>query len=268
MTKLSWKKAVVAVTCLFAGHFGAYAQTNYIDLVTTSVTNVTIGGVIYSWEFIDPASGTGNFETYLKLQDGKSYELGYNTSGTPVPFDDASGPWTKDITIADLRVSTNIFGVNYATIGMDLNEPDAPTPKYLSVDAFKVYVSPIGSQTTNDISSLGTLVYDMDAGGELSILADVNRNHSAGSGNSDVNVYIPTSLLNTFPTNYYFYSYVEFGAVATLGGTNYEANSGFEELNLHTGLRLWNDTIPEPNTGILALGGLAALCGMRRRRRV
>lgn len=267
MKPSSWKSMALAVVCVLASQLNTRAQTNYYDLVTTSVTNVTIGGVIFSWEFIDPASGTGNFETYLRLQDSKEFERGYNTSGLPVPFDDASGPWTKDITIADLRVSTNIFGVNYATIGVDLNEPNDANHKYLSFDAFKVYVGPTGSLTNTDLSTLGTLIYDMDAGGEVSILADVNRNHSSGSGYSDVNIYIPTSLLNTFPTNYYFYSYVEFGAAGLVGTTNYIANSGFEELNLHTGLRLWNDTIPEPGAGMLTLAGLATLCGRRRRRR-
>jgi hypothetical protein len=236
--------------------------------VTTSVTNVTIGGVIYSWEFIDPASGTGNFDTFLRLQDNKEFERGYNTSGTPPPFDDYSGlQWTHNIQIADLTVATNIFGVNYATIGVDLNEPNDLDKRWLSMDAFKVYVGPTGSLTTNDLSQLGTLVYDMDAGGQKSILTDTTRNHSAGSGQSDVNVYIPVGYLNWFPSNYYFYAYVEFGDTATLGGTGYIAQSGFEELNLHEGLRPWNDTIPEPNTGMLAVAGLAAVCGLRLRRR-
>src|SRR5262249_48999976 len=104
----------------------------------------------------------------------------------------------------------------------------------ISLDALQVYTATSGSLTDFDPPAVqggtgtgfgldATLVYDMDAGGNKSVIVDST---AAGSGKPDLVVYIPVEDFgNVNPNTTYVYLYSAFG----YQGDGYAADSGFEE---------------------------------------
>lgn len=233
-----------------------------VDL-TGSNNSGTINGALFTYTDQQP-TGTGVIDPFLRLQDA-AREQGYNTSGG-TPLDTKAGIYTHDITFADLSSSTaTINGVLYYTVLLDVNEADGKK-SLLSLDQLQFYTSSTGSQTTTNVSSLGTLRYTFNPGDY--VLLDYARN--SGSGSGDMFAYIPASYFaGTLQTDF-VYLYSEFGYTAS-ADANSEA--GFEEWALILG------TTPPPTVGRpvpegmpVWFGGaiLASLClidSIRRRRR-
>ena len=71
---------------------------------------------------------------------------------------------------------------------LDVNEPGG-SKSLISLDQLQFYTSKVGSQTTSNVGSLGTLRYTFSSGD--SVILDASRNHGSGSG--DMYAYIPTS---------------------------------------------------------------------------
>jgi hypothetical protein len=71
---------------------------------------------------------------------------------------------------------------------LDVNEPGGSKP-LISLDQLQFYISKVGSHTTSNVGSLGTLRYAFSSGD--SVILDASRNHGSGSG--DMYAYIPTS---------------------------------------------------------------------------
>ena len=144
-------------------------------------------------------------------------EQGYNTSGG-TPFDDKAGPWTHDL---------------------------------------KFFSSATDGATTTNISQLGTLRYDLDAGGDNQILFDAGRNHGSGSG--DAFMYIPASAFAGVGANDFIYMYVK------MGESDDDTAGGFEEFTLVRNMT----PVPEmsalfPIVGLLVAVGSTHV--LRRRR--
>jgi hypothetical protein len=76
----------------------------------------------------------------------------------------------------------------------------------------------VGSQTTSNVGSLGTLRYTFSSGD--SVILDASRNHGSGSG--DMHAYIPTSDFAGTKTSDFVYLYAHFGNTDNSQG-------GFEE---------------------------------------
>ena len=107
-TRNNLKKSMLAAALLAAGVLFAStpAQAAIVDLINGD--SGTINGAQFDWTPEQP-TGTGNIQPFLRVQaDG--VEQGYNTSGTPVPFDDKVGPWTHNVTFADLQSTTVMIG--------------------------------------------------------------------------------------------------------------------------------------------------------------
>src|SRR6266404_6839603 len=85
--------ALVAIPVAFTGDF---------NLVTNST--VTVNGGIFDQSGFR-SGGTGVIQPFLRIQNTPS-ETGYNTSGSPVPLDDKSGPFTHDLLLSDLALVT------------------------------------------------------------------------------------------------------------------------------------------------------------------
>jgi hypothetical protein len=253
--------------CVFAIH--AYAQNiTYLDLVDPSVASVTIGAGIFLAEVLPGTSGTGNFDTFLKI-NGSPTAHGYNTSANRV-MDNMNGPWTHDLTVGDMSVVQDLSGRYLISVGMDLNEPNSEAARYKSLDAFQVYVSPIGSQRTANPGQLGTLIYDMDAVRDHAILLDVNRNSSGGSGRSDLNIYLDLSLFDGVKQSDYIYFYMKTGGVGMGEAPQYPnysftSEGGFDELRREYSVQP-SPTIPEPGVGLLTVLAAACLAARRSRR--
>src|SRR5438067_1293601 len=189
---------------------------------------------------------TGVIDPFLRVQQ-TPIEQGYNTSGSPLPFDDKAGAWTHDLRVSDVR-GVEIGGTFYAAFLLDINESNAGASSLLTLDAVRIYTSPVASQTTTDVSSLGTLRYDL---GNNTVELDAALNHGSGSG--DLLMYIPAAALAGAGSGDYLYLYCAFGVP-------HGSDAGFEE---------WANfgNVPAvPAPGALVLAGIGGILVLRRKR--
>ena len=155
-------------------------------------------------------------QPFLRLENSP-VEQGYNTSGG-TPFDDKAEPWTHDLTFGDLQnTQVTLGGASYFKLLLDFNEPGG-SKSLISLDQLQFYTSKVGSQTTGNVGSLGTLRYTFRSGD--SVILDASRNHGSGSG--DMYAYIPTSDFAGTKTSDFVYLYAHFG-------TTDNSQAGFEE---------------------------------------
>ena len=230
---------------------GVYTTAAYATIVdlTGSNDSGSINGAQFVFTTPQP-TGTGVIEPFLRVQNTPT-EQGYNTSGG-TPFDDKAGIWTHDLTFADLQATeVTLDGASYFKLLLDVNEPGGKK-SLISLDQLQLYTSSIGSQTTTDVSSLGTLRYSFSAGD--SVILDASRNHGSGSG--DMYVYIPTSdFAGTKPSDFvYLYS---------LFGNTDSSEAGFEEWALVNAA-----PIPEMNALFPIIGFFAIAFARQRLRRL
>ncbi len=183
------------------------------------LTGSNNSGTINDAQFVfttQQPTGTGVIEPFLRVENTPT-EQGYNTSGG-TPFDDKAGPWTHNLTVADLQgTEVTLNGISYFKLLLDVNEPGGKK-SLISLDQLQLYTSTVGSQTTTSVGSLGTLRYSFNSAD--SVILDASRNHGSGSG--DMYAYIPTSDFSGAKTSDFVYLYAHFG--------NSDASqSGFEE---------------------------------------
>ena len=167
----------------------ATARATVVDL-TGNNNSGTANGAGFDYTPAQP-TGTGVIEPFLRLQADPT-EQGYNTSGG-TPFDDKAGIWTHDIQFSDLQTTTvSLNGAAYFQILLDVNEPGG-NKSLISLDRLEFYTSPVGSKTTTDVPSLGTLRWSLDGAADSHVLLDASRNKGSGSG--DMFAFIPVPLL-------------------------------------------------------------------------
>jgi hypothetical protein len=223
-------------------------------------TSGTINGALFTTPNQQP-TGTGVIDPFLRLQ-GRGTEQGFNTSGG-TPFDDKAGIWTHDITFADLSASlTTVNGVQYYQILLDVNEPTGKK-SLISLDQLQFYTSPIASQTTTNVSSLGVLRYTFNPGDYVLLDAALN----SGSGSGDMYAYIPAANFAGALSTDYIYMYTAFGFHAS---ADYTTDGGFEEWALNKNQSEPPDAgrpVPESISMWMSGGILGVLCGIDFRRR-
>ena len=132
----------------------------------------------------------------------------------------------------------------------DVNEPGG-SKSLISLDQLQFYTSKVGSQTTSNVGSLGTLRYTFSSGD--SVILDASRNHGSGSG--DMYAYIPTSDFAGTKTSDFVYLYAHFG------NTDH-SQAGFEEWALVNVA-----PIPEMNALFPIIGFFALAFAMQYLRR-
>jgi hypothetical protein len=247
----------IVLTLLAAGWAmaGATAHATVIDLVNGDSGATNDGQFVWTDE---QPTGTGVIAPFVRIQaDGT--EQGYNTSGG-TPFDEKAGIWTHDIQFSDLQTTTvELNGTQYFQVLLDVNEPGG-TKSVISLDQLQFYSSAIGSQTTTDVASLGTLHWSLDGAGDSYVLLDASRNNGSGSG--DMYAYIPVAAFAGVVSTDYIYMFSRFGDQMAADGTT---EGGFEEWSLV------NNMSPVPEVGALfPIVGLVAAIGctqlLRRRR--
>jgi len=236
---------------------GATARATVVDL-TGNNNSGTANGAEFDYTPAQP-TGTGVIEPFLRLQADPT-EQGYNTSGG-TPFDDKAGIWTHDIQFSDLKTTTvSVNGTAYFQILLDVNEPNGKT-SLISLDRLEFYTSPVGSKTTTDVPSLGTLRWSLDGADDSYVLLDASRNKGSGSG--DMFAFIPVSAFAGVSDKDYIYLFSRFGDQMAADGTS---EGGFEEWSLV------HNMTPVPEVGALfPIVGLVAAVGLTqllRRRRV
>src|SRR5688572_5931147 len=139
--------------------------------ITDAGDFVNIGGVIFT-DAVNTGSGTGGYNTFLAISDNDGVEQGFNSDDTP-PIDDSNEnidqAKTHTVKLSDLVIVT-VNGVQYYEFRVDLNEANSDPNAQISLDQFKLYSSANGG--INDTTTLFSqnLIYDMDAGGNKSVL--------------------------------------------------------------------------------------------------
>ncbi len=216
----------------------------------------TANGALFEIGSIHPA-GTGVFEPFLTIQ-ANGTEQGYNSSTGN--FDTKREPvWNHEIRFSDLQ-QTTINGTAYFGFAIDVNEPNGGGKSDITLTDLRIYTSPtLQNSTSTDRSgefngSLGALRYDLGA----NEVYYVDRHR--GSGESDINVYIPVSLFAGTQQNDYVYMYQRWGNADAM------SEGGFEETRLIAGIT----PIPELSSFFPIIGLMVAVfaTNMLRRRKM
>ena len=202
--------------------------------ITDAGDFVNIGGVIFT-DAVNTGSGTGNYNTFLAISDNDGVEHGFNSDDTP-PIDDSNEnidqAKTHTVKLSDLVIVT-VNGVQYYEFRVDLNESNSDPDAQISLDQFQLYSSSNGAIVDTGTLFTQNLIYDMDAGGNKSVL--LSDASSSGSGTDDYSVLVPiTEFAGLDPTTTYVYLFVQMGAA----GEDWETNATFEEWNLQNGVTL------------------------------
>lgn len=250
MIKRNFTAALIAAGMLVVA---SISQAAVVDLNGDADESVTINGAIFQTNDEHP-TGTGVYNPFLTIQD-TGWEQGYNSSTGN--FDTKREPqWNHEIRFSDLQATT-INGIQYFGFSVDINEPNGAKSQ-ISLDALRVYTSStLQTSTSTDSNgffngSLGTLRYTL---GNNQIIYD---DKDSGSGEGDINIYIPVSFFAGAQANDYVYMYQRWGNSDTSEG-------GFEETALIRGLT----PIPEMSTFFPIIGLLVAVGSthiLRRRR--
>jgi len=215
----------------------------------------TANGALFEVGSIHPA-GTGVFEPFLTIQ-GNGDEQGYNSSTGN--FDTKREPvWNHEIRFSDLQ-QTTINGTAYFGFAVDVNEPNGGGKDTISLIGLSLWTSAtIQNSTSTDGSgnfngSLGTLRYDL--GDNVILYTDQHK----GSGESDINIYIPVSFFAGAQPNDYVYMYQQWGNADAM------TEGGFEETRLIAGIT----PVPELSSFFPIIGLMVAVFAtnvLRRRK--
>lgn len=259
MIKRNFTAALVAAGMLA---ITSVSQAVVVDLIHNNEGTITNQYGTAIFQFTNPQpTGTGVIQPFLRIQ-ANGVEQGYNTSGG-TPFDDKAGPWTHDLKFSDLQsTAVAVNGTTYFKIMVDLNEPNGQNRSTISLDRLMFFSSSTGGATTENISQLGTLRYDLDAGGDNQVRFDAGRNHGSGSG--DAFFYIPASAFAGVGADEYIYMYVKMGDSDDDGSAG-----GFEEFTLVRNMT----PVPEmsalfPIVGLLVAVGSTHILRRRRMARI
>ncbi|HVJ71123.1 MAG TPA: hypothetical protein VM531_06410 [Sphingomicrobium sp.] len=183
--------------------------------------NIEGTGVLY--DVSDVNSGSGNYDSFLRLQSHGDEE-GFNTDD-PHEADNKEGVFTHSVQFSSMQIVTE-GGIDYYEFRLDLNEGNATGDPPITLEDLRFFYSAApadGSDFDNDFADLNE-VFDLSSA--LS-LTDVHT----GSGSDDYIFRVPTSL---FPDKTgYFTLYSEFSG----------ADGGFEEWRVLAD-EIGNDGLP------------------------
>jgi hypothetical protein len=220
-----------------------------------------------------PATGTGVFKPFVRIQDSTGTQSGYNTdTGNPATnYDTKAGLWTHSVLFGDLG-TVNIGGLSYYQLSLDANENGQGNSIANQIDLTEMQIFLGDSRlmtpeayggytgTQFDGSAAGNTLagynpawsLDNVTNGDVTIILQssiCDTPGQCGSGKGDLDVFIPVSLLSGSP-NDYFVLYTEYDRVG----------SGFEEWSYLSKER----TVPEPGALILMALGLISLGVVRK----
>jgi hypothetical protein len=232
-----------------------------IDLSSKSSPDGVDQGAVFS-NHVSGVTGTGVFGTFVQVQQygSNGTEQGYNydnKGGVAPQFEENNdAPHNHALQLADIPLiyadghvaDGSESGATYRAFRLDINQShDNPL---LSMDALQIYQATSAELTNFDapvqqggtgtgFGADATLVYDLDAAGDVAVKLNANLSHGSGSG--DIAVLIPNSdFTNQDPTSF-VYLYSAFGQQ-----NGQAAVGGFEEWGVKGGAA----TGPTPNAEV------------------
>ena len=237
------------------------ASATIVDLTSGAGSSGIINGATFVFGNI--GGGTGLIEPFVRIRESGT-EQGYNTSNSVLPFGEKKGSWTHDLQLNQIPIIT-IGGIDFFEFVLDTNESRGGGNQFISLDVIKIYTSPIASQNTTNINSLGVIRYDMDAFTDSHVRLDSSLN--SGSGQTDMTAFIPVAVFAGASPFDFVYFYSHFGGLGDISRrVKYSTSGGFEEWAVQ--INEGSVFIPSPGATALVLLSLIIGGGGRRRRRV
>jgi len=260
-SKLRLGLATLATGLLFT------AATASADPITVDLITSGSGGTnnaIFA-RFGSQPAGSGVFDSFLRIQKqgNNTVSEGYNSDGNFEFDSQPSHTFNHSILLADVSVF-NLSGVDYYGFALDINqEGNDPLLSMTSIKLFQANVGNLQSMNTNRDGwndGASSLKWDLDSAGDAQVDMDYNF-FGSGSGQTDVFMFVKTSLFDT-SSNPYVYLYTKFGGVGA--EPPYQDNDGYQEWSTLAGGSL-GPAVPLPG---IAMAGMS-LFGVRwaRRRR-
>ncbi|MGX7894027.1 hypothetical protein [Tsuneonella sp. HG222] len=179
------------------------------------LNNGVLGEDPFYIETTSVGAGTGNYNSFLRLQAGGTEE-GYNTD-TNNQADNKNGIWTHSLKLSDMSILT-IDGKTYYEVRLDVNEDNTTAGTPITLDELWIMGSAAAatganfSDDNNYANDFAGFHRVFDLNGTVA-LQDVNE----GSGTDDYRILIPTTAFD--PGDVYFTLYSRFTG----------ADGGFEE---------------------------------------
>src|SRR5262245_6674268 len=257
MSSVLLRGALVAGVCALPC---GSASATIVDLINNQ-TGAAAGAQFWRADF--QSAGTGYIDPFVRLRHDngppnnghspRGEEQGYNTSGRPTQYDELTdGNYTRDLLFSQIP-TVFIEGTAYKQFILDINEPNSGAQSLLSLDQVNIYTSPTGGQTGLE-STLGILRWSLSISLDNPNVVTLDYNINSGSGQGDMQMYVPLANFNGVQDTDFVYLYSYFGHWQP---TDFQTGDGFEE---------WSVLTPVPGPGSLGVLAAAALVGLRRRR--
>lgn len=245
------KTVAVAFATSLAG-FAQIASAATLDLTGATNSGVINGGYFFTPEETNDPTGSGVFDSFLRLQEtgnGDGVQEGFNTDAKQI-LDNVGGNFTRSLLKSEIPIRNGFFA-----FALDLNE--TANTSLIDIEELRLF----GGPGLNDATTLSGLtpIWDLDnpAGDtDNRIALDYNK-VGKGSGRADMLFYVSASLFDSIAPDEFIVLYSKFSS----------SDAGFEEwATLDSATAPAPAPVPLPAAAWLLISALGGLGLMARRR--
>jgi hypothetical protein len=219
---------------VFDMHEADVLPANVIDLTFEDAQSPVSDGVWVEQNIFEGSTGTGVFQSFVRLNSNATEVQGFNTSGRPLKNDEmASANFTRDLLLSQVPLQSLTGQDNpiYREFRADINQTAGGT--FLSLDEIQVFISKTPGANPNlplaggSFGTCSALVWEMPEENWIAL----NYLLAPGSGNGDMRLLIPDQLFTDAMVGcgaegpWYVYLYSRFGGEGGIWGQD----NGFEE---------------------------------------